>query len=583
MTKQTYVNINGVWKPLVSVWVNVNGVWKKDVMPYVNVNDVHKECMTYDPSVDTVVAYSVDHQSFWTGGQNIYRGDEATSHGIYYRKSGVGSWSQKIQSGSAGTSFSMKIDGLEHSTTYEYKAFIIVDAVTYEGSQLSVQTEEGVDMETSVTNISHDKLTIVGEITQHFETKEEQEEFLEEVEEYGVEYREKGESLWIEEMIGTTLNSLIFGKEITGLDEETEYECRAYIEKDEVRFYGNIEEAETLEEPSVTTRTAFSIGEDKFSSGGSSIDRYDDVEEYGLYWREGTSGSYTKQQTGTSLSSSSYTTTITGLDDDTTYNFYAYIVVDEVEYTGSVKSVTTDEAEDELLAPSITSVNFVAFVDRYEVYSTCVDDATYYQLGYYYTDDPDWAEPSQTGIENNATIVDSGASCSNNEVYQINTEYSQDLNGNRDEGWHCHIVRAGNTQGTGPWSDAHKEYVSGGGGGECYLTTATVTHKGKEDDCAELTAMRDLRTYIIEKGHEDLIFDYYKYSKHIVKEIKKQKNPEPYYDKIYESVKRVMKYMSNKEYDNAFNDYLDMYYELVYEFIEDKKEVIDKNKFKSNG
>lgn len=47
MAKQTWININNVWRKVKSVWVNVNGVWKKDVMPKGVVNGGYKEFMQY--------------------------------------------------------------------------------------------------------------------------------------------------------------------------------------------------------------------------------------------------------------------------------------------------------------------------------------------------------------------------------------------------------------------------------------------------------------------------------------------------------------------------------------------------------
>ena len=49
MTKQTYVKVNGVWKPCTSIWTKAGGVWKQDVMPLTRVGGVYKECMEYTP------------------------------------------------------------------------------------------------------------------------------------------------------------------------------------------------------------------------------------------------------------------------------------------------------------------------------------------------------------------------------------------------------------------------------------------------------------------------------------------------------------------------------------------------------
>lgn len=98
MAKQTWLNVGGTWKELVSVWNNVGGVWKKDAMPKLNVSGVYKECMSYVPPVkvygivdNNVVSImyttSKDIGSSWT---NIvsFSGLYANSTNVTLEKSG---------------------------------------------------------------------------------------------------------------------------------------------------------------------------------------------------------------------------------------------------------------------------------------------------------------------------------------------------------------------------------------------------------------------------------------------------------------------------------------------------------------
>ncbi len=67
----------------------------------------------------------------------------------------------------------------------------------------------------------------------------------------------------------------------------------------------------------------------------------------------------------------------------------------------------------------------------------------------------------------------------------------------------------------------------------CFITTATCSHEGKPDDCAELTAFRAFRDgWLTEHGGEDLIAEYYDKAPGIVACIEWCDRPEERYAEI---------------------------------------------------
>lgn len=101
----------------------------------------------------------------------------------------------------------------------------------------------------------------------------------------------------------------------------------------------------------------------------------------------------------------------------------------------------------------------------------------------------------------------------------------------------------------------------GGGGGGCYITTATCEEYGKPDDCYELTMFRAFRDNWLahqEDGNE-LIEQYYKTAPAIVEKINRQSNCSEIYHHINEVyLSKCLTYIENQEYEKCKNLYIEM-------------------------
>lgn len=121
----------------------------------------------------------------------------------------------------------------------------------------------------------------------------------------------------------------------------------------------------------------------------------------------------------------------------------------------------------------------------------------------------------------------------------------------------------------------------------CYLTTACVNYKGLEDDGDELKAMRDLRdNWMIPNGYKGLIDEYYINAGEIINKINQSKEPSKEYNKIFCSVKRCQDLVVKGRFEEAYKEYLKMYYRLAKKYCNTKKHELVKEeilKIQSNG
>ncbi len=102
----------------------------------------------------------------------------------------------------------------------------------------------------------------------------------------------------------------------------------------------------------------------------------------------------------------------------------------------------------------------------------------------------------------------------------------------------------------------------------CYLTSACVDYLGKEDDCEELTTLRNFRdTYMksTEEGRK-LVEEYYAVAPEIVKRIDSSDKKDSYYRYISEIINKCVSLINQKEYEKTMQEYKSMVLHLKNEF-----------------
>ena len=130
----------------------------------------------------------------------------------------------------------------------------------------------------------------------------------------------------------------------------------------------------------------------------------------------------------------------------------------------------------------------------------------------------------------------------------------------------------------GSWSDSG--WSNSGGGGGCYITTATVEHLGLDDDCDELNTLRIYRDKLIEEDPEfrKIVLEYYKTAPQIVEKISNSPNKDEILDSIYNNmVLPVLKLLKNGKIKEAKEYYISVYNNLKSKYVSVPQKKLVKN------
>ena len=107
-----------------------------------------------------------------------------------------------------------------------------------------------------------------------------------------------------------------------------------------------------------------------------------------------------------------------------------------------------------------------------------------------------------------------------------------------------------------------------GNDGGCFLTTACIQSKNLPDNCTELMTLRNFRdTYLCSTPEgKELIDEYYRIAPFIVQKINSDKNKNKYYDEIYSTIVRCVKFINLGQNAEATNLYYEMTRSLQKQF-----------------
>ena len=184
--------------------------------------------------------------------------------------------------------------------------------------------------------------------------------------EYGIEYKEISMSDWnkISQTDPLAVNN--FGITITGVNEDSDYQYRAYIKSLSTGATGNTLTITTPPPPPPTpfVETTSGIGEVYLdgstykgriaNTGGMDIIGFADVQYYRMQYRTGTTGTWltTTQKFGP-LAVNNWTETISDLETNTTYQYRALMIVNGVTYNGTTRTRTIPDIPTTI--PSLTT------------------------------------------------------------------------------------------------------------------------------------------------------------------------------------------------------------------------------------
>jgi hypothetical protein len=176
--------------------------------------------------------------------------------------------------------------------------------------------------------------------------------------EAGHQYREDGESTWINTATQTVTATGAYTTSLTGLEPDQKYEVRSRITWDSgaEEVFGSIVEFDTLplDSPTVTSNAATSITDTSATLNGdlTSLGDYEDVDVF-FEWREGTEGAWTETGKVNRDSTGTFNASISSLTPDTLHQFRAVVEYDTTKRVeGATLEFTTLEVS---VGPTVTT------------------------------------------------------------------------------------------------------------------------------------------------------------------------------------------------------------------------------------
>ena len=320
---------------------------------------------TAAPTVTTTAITTYNSTSATMGG-NVTSdgGTTVTERGVVYSTSdntpSIGEAGvTKDANGTTGTgTFSKSITGLASGTTYYVKVYATnSEGTTYGNMQSFTTTGPPAVATTAITVYDANSATLGGNVNADGGTT---------VTERGVVYSTSDNTPTIGENgvtkdVNLTTGTGTFSKSITDLSSGTTYYVQAYAINSEGTTYGSMQSFTTLAAPTITTTavttfnsTSATMGGNVTSDGGATVTQRGVV--YSSYDNNPTMGrpGVLKDVSGT-IGTGTFSKSISGLSNITTYYVRAYVINSQGTVYGSVQSFTTTAP------PTVASTNITTF------------------------------------------------------------------------------------------------------------------------------------------------------------------------------------------------------------------------------
>jgi len=321
---------------------------------------------TATPTVTTTAITTYDASSATLGGNvTADGGTTVTERGVVYSSSdntptiGEADVTKEVN-GTAGTgAFSKSVTGLSGGTTYYVRAYAINSEGTTYGSMQSFTTIAAPTITTTaVTNFNSTSATMGGNVTSDGGAS---------VTQRGVVYSSydnnptMGRPGVLKDVSGTT-GTGIFSKSISGLSNGTTYYVRAYVINSQGTVYGSVQSFTTTAPPIVSTNNITTFNNTSATLGGNvNADGGAAVTERGVVYSSSDNtptigeADVFRDANGTN-GTGTFSKSVTGLTNGTTYYVRAYATNSEGTSYGSTQSFTTT-APPTVSTSAVTSYN----------------------------------------------------------------------------------------------------------------------------------------------------------------------------------------------------------------------------------
>lgn len=284
-------------------------------------------------SVETGSATDITDSSATLSGTISGSSQSLTCGIIYGTSSTLSSTSGTKKSTTSSGSYSVSINGLDSNTKYYYRAYVVVDGEYKYGDVRSFNTKlnsASISVTTGeATDITDSGATVSGAISGADQSLT-----------CGIIY---GTSSTLSSSSGTkksTTSWSNYSLTLTGLKATTTYYYRAYAVIEGEYVYGEVRMFKTKETIAITTGTATDITESGATISGA-ISGNSQSLNCGIIYGTSSTLSSTSGTAKSTTSSGNFSISITGLKDNTTYYYRAYVVVDDKYVYGEVRSFKT--------------------------------------------------------------------------------------------------------------------------------------------------------------------------------------------------------------------------------------------------
>lgn len=293
------------------------------------------------PTVTTKSVTSISASSATCGGDVTNSGGGTiTARGVCWSTTQNPTIANSHTTDGTGTGeFTSSITGLDNNITYYVRAYATNSNGTSYGEERSFTTQEGLSVVTTtdVTNVTATSATSGGEVTN----------------DGGFSITARG-VCWSTSQNPTTTDAYTsdgtgmetFSSSITNLTYNTTYYLRAYATNSKGTSYGEEKTFTTSKlAPTITTTEVTSINTNSAISGGNvTSDGGASVIARGICWSTSQNPTISNYHTTDGNGTGEFTSTITGLEENTTYYVRAYATNSEGTSYGAQKTFTTTQS-----------------------------------------------------------------------------------------------------------------------------------------------------------------------------------------------------------------------------------------------
>ena len=281
--------------------------------------------ISYNSTTNITHNSATFNASYTQGAQTI------SSKGFKYKSQNDANWTT-LQNLSTTSPFNANVNNLNPNTTYYVKSYITTQTNTYESAIDTFTTLPLISPTVTTnlaTNISYNSVILNGTIIAGNEVIFYQ----------GFEYKLSNSSIWT--TLTANLNGNVINYNLSGLNQNSTYEYRAYATTASGTVFGTTQNFTTLSitPPTVVTNPTTNVTDYSLTLNGTIIAGSETITSQGFEYKLVTSSTWTT--IAADLNGNSITYNLSGLLHSSTYEYRAFATTASGTVYGTIESFTT--------------------------------------------------------------------------------------------------------------------------------------------------------------------------------------------------------------------------------------------------